>query len=116
MDVVLHHGGVDAHSASLHNVVGPRDLHDPIVDLMDRGRPHRHAPATHGLCVGHLGCTDTGEIAIHQIGADLALQYRIAPVADVLQNQQSQHHLRRETQSAAPAALGMAPHQCPVDS
>ena len=26
MDVVLHHGGVDAHSTSLHNVVGPRVL------------------------------------------------------------------------------------------
>src|ERR1700687_277928 len=83
---------------------------------MDHGWPHRHAPATDGLCVWHLGCTDTGEIAIHQIGADLALQYRVAPVADVLQNQQSQHHLRRETQSAAPAALGMALHQCLVNS
>ena len=35
---------------------------------------------------------------------------------NVLQNQQSQHHLRRETQSAAPAASGMALHQCLVNS
>src|ERR1700733_8311832 len=70
--------------------------------LMDHNWSHRRAPAAHGFRVGHLGSTDTGEFAIHQIGADLALQYRIAPVADVLQNQQSQHHLRRETQSAAP--------------
>src|SRR6476661_1001669 len=67
------------------------------MDLMDHGWPHRHAPATHGLRVGHLGSADTGEVAIHQIGADLALQYRIAPVSDVLQNQQSQHHFGGET-------------------
>ena len=73
------------------------------------------APAAHGLRVRHLGGTDPGEIAIHQIGADLALQYRIAPVADVLQDQQSKHHLSRETRSAASAALGMALHQCLVD-
>ena len=40
----------------------------------------RSTPATDSLCLGHLGCTDTGEFAIHQIGADLALQYRVAPV------------------------------------
>jgi len=101
---------------SLHNVVGPGDLHDPMMDLMDHGWPHRHAPATHGLRIGHLGSADTGEVAIHQIGADLALQYRIAPVSDVLQNQQSQHHFGGETRSAAPAALGMALHQRLVDS
>src|SRR5271154_6291487 len=71
---------------------------------MDHNWSHRRAPAAHGLRVGHLGSTDTGEFAIHQIGADLALQYRIAPVADVLQDQQSKHHLSRKTRSAASAA------------
>ena len=62
----------------------------------------------HGLGVGHLRPADPGEVAVHQIGAYLALEHAIAPVADVLEDQQAQHHLRRRTQSAAAAALGMA--------
>ena len=82
--------------------------HHPGVNLFDHVSPQRHAPAPHRLGVGRLRAAHAGEVAVHQIGAHLALEHAIAPVADVLEDQQAQHHLRRRTQSAAAAALGMA--------
>src|SRR5580700_6780218 len=46
------------------------------------------------LGVGRLRAAHAGEVAVHQIGAYLALEHAIAPVADVLEDQQPQHHLR----------------------
>jgi len=51
------------------------------------------------------------QVAVHQIGAHLALQHAIAPVADVLEDQQAQHNLGRCAQPTATAALGMPPRQ-----
>jgi hypothetical protein len=84
-----------------------RDEHDPVVDLFDHLWPHCHAPSADGLGVGHLGPTDPGEIAVHQIGARLPFQHAVAPVAHVLEHQQTQHHLGRGARPAAGAALGM---------
>jgi len=61
----------------------------------------------HGLGVGHLRPADPGEVAVHQIGAHLPFQYAVTPVAQVLEHQQTQHHLGRNTAPAAGAALRM---------
>ena len=111
MDIGLHHRGVHPHLAPLHHPVVLRDLHHPFVDLFDHLRPQSHAPATHGLGIGRLGAAHAGEVAVHQIGAHFALEHDIAPVADVLEDQQPQHHFSRSALSAATAALGMPPRQ-----
>jgi hypothetical protein len=96
-------------------VVVARDLHHPVVDLLDHRRSHRYSPAPHGLGVGHLGATHAGEVAVHQIGPHFAFQHPIAPIAHVLEHQQTQHHLGRSAASAAGAALGMPLGQGLVD-
>ena len=53
----------------------------------DYGRPERDPPAAHGFGIRHLVRADTGEVAIHQICADFALQNHVAPIANVLQDQ-----------------------------
>jgi hypothetical protein len=111
VDVGLHHGGVHAHSAPGHQPVGLSQLHQPLVNLLDHLGPHRHAPTSHRLRIGRLAGADAGEVAVHQIGAHLALQHAIAPVADVLEDQQAQHHLGRRAQPTATATLGMPPRQ-----
>ena len=78
------------------------------MDLFDHTCSQRHAPAPHGLGVRGLAGAHPCEVAVHQIGADLALEHAIAPVADVLEDQQAQHHLGRNAQPTAAAALGMA--------
>ena len=81
------------------------------MDLFDHRRPHSHSPSAHGLGVGHLGTAHPGEIAVYQIGAHFALQHAIAPVAHVLQHQQTQHHLGWRAPPTAAAAAGMPPRQ-----
>ena len=48
-----------------------------------------------------LRTAHTGELAVHQIGARLALQYRVTPVADVLEDQRAQDYFGRSSQPAA---------------
>jgi hypothetical protein len=55
-----------------------------------------------------------GEVPVHQVGAHLALQHLIAPVADVLEDQQSQHHVGRGTATPPATALRMTFRQCLV--
>ena len=75
----------------------------------------RQAPAAHCLGIGHLRAADAREVAVHQIGAHFAFQHLIAPVADVLEDQQAQHHFGRSALSAAAATLGMPLRQSVVD-
>ena len=82
-------------------------FHHPFVNLLDRRRPDRQAPAAHGLGVRHLRAAHARKIAVHQIGAHLALQHPIAPIAHVLEDQKTQHHFGRSAQPATGAALGM---------
>jgi hypothetical protein len=63
------------------------------------------------LAFRHLRAADTGEVAVHQIGAHFAFQHVIAPVADVLENQQAQNHFGRGALAAAAAALRTPPRQ-----
>ena len=111
MDVGLHHGGVHAHSAPFHRPLIPCKPYKSFVNLFDHVRPHRHSPAAHGLGIGRLGGAHAGKVAVHQISAHLALQHAIAPVSDVLEDQQAQHHFGRSARPATAAALGMSLHQ-----
>ena len=70
--------------------------------------PHRQAPPPHGLGIWHLAAADPREVAVDEIGTYFALEHLVAPVAGVLENEQSQHHLRRRTTPPAAAALGMS--------
>ena len=116
MDVGLHHRGVDAHAAAFSQAMALCHGHHPDVDLFDHVCPQCHAPAPHGLGVRGLAGAHAGEVAVHQIGPHLAFQHLIAPVADVLEEQQAQHHFRRGALPAAALALGMALAQSFVHS
>ena len=115
MDIALDHRGVDTHLTPLHHLLRQRDLHDPVMDLLDDAWSERDAPAPHGLGIGHLAGADAGEVAIHQIGPDFPFQDRIAPIANVLQDQQAQHDFGWVAQTATPAAVGIAVRQRLVD-
>ena len=112
MDIRLHHRRIHAHPPAGSHAFVSSYLHQPLVNLLDHLRPERDTPAPHRLGIGRLAGADPGEVAIHQIGAHLALQHAIAPVADVLEDQQAQHHLGRCAQPTATAALGMPSRQC----
>src|SRR5262249_9388618 len=49
-----------------------------------------------------------GEVPVHQVGAHLSLQYFIAPVPDMLEDQQPQYHVSRRAPTATTAALRMS--------
>ena len=106
MDVGLHHGGIHAHSTPVRYSLVLRYFHHSFVNLLDHLRPERHAPAADGFGVGHLGAAHPAEVAVHQVGTHFALQHLIAPIADVLEDQQAQNHLRRGALPATAAALG----------
>ena len=74
--------------------------------------PTAKPPPPHGLGIRHLAAADPSEVAVDEIGTHLALEHLIAPVADVLEDEQSQHHLRRRTMPPAAAALGMSLAEC----
>jgi len=115
MDVALNHRGVDPHLAPLHHLPRKRDLHHAVVYLFHYGRPEPDSPAAHGFGISHLAGADTGEVAVHQIGPDLTLQNRVAPIADVLQDQQAQHDFGGVAGSAMAAAVGTTVRQRLVD-
>src|SRR5438270_2519282 len=87
---------------------------DPVVNLLDRVRIHSQAPTSHRLGIRRLAAAHTGEVAVNQVGAHLALQHVIAPVANVLEDQQPQHHLGRCARPTTTAAPGMSSRECLV--
>jgi len=116
VDVVLHHGGVDRISASLHTVGGPGDLHDRSWSAWITVGPIA-TPQRPGLRIGHLGSADTGESRYTRLGRGPRDPIRIAPVRICFRNQQSQAPLRRGKHGLPrPGGLGMALHQRLVDS
>ena len=115
MDVALSHRGVDPHLAPLHHLLRQRDLHHSVVYLFHYERSERNSPAAHGFGISHLAGADTGEVPIYQIGPHFTLQNRVAPIANVLQDQQAQHDFGGVTWSAMAAAVGIALRQGFVD-
>jgi hypothetical protein len=115
MDIALDHGGIDTHPASLHEVFAACDVHDPIMNLQDHRGAQSRPPTAHGFGVWHFLTADTSEVAIDQVGADLAFQVLVAPVSHVLQDQQAQHHLGGKPRPAAPQAFRVAFDQSLMD-
>jgi hypothetical protein len=74
VDIGFGYGRVHSHATPFDHLFGMGNLNDSLMDLLNHLRPERSTPATHGLGVGHLRRADAGEVAIHQIGAHLALQ------------------------------------------
>src|SRR5215472_7185439 len=108
MDVGFHHCRIDAHASTRHNSLFESDFNDPLMNLLEYLRPHRHAPTPHGLGVRHLAAAYPCEVAVDEVGAHFTFEYCVAPVADMLENQQSQDHFSWRTTSATTATLGMS--------
>ena len=108
MDVGFNHRGVHPHPPADHNPLVVRYFHQPFVNLLDHLRCHRQAPPAHGLGVRHLAAAHAGEVAVNQIGAHFALENLVAPVTDMLENQQAQDHFGWRPAPTATAALGMS--------
>src|SRR5262249_32831896 len=108
VNVGLDHGSVDAHLCPLAQALLPGNAHDSVVDLFDHLRPYRHAPFAHGLGIGHLGHPDVRELAVDEIGAHLPLEHGVAPVARVLENEQTNDHFGAKAAPTARAAQAMA--------
>ncbi len=109
MDVGLHDRRVDTHSPPGRNALSLCYGHKLLVNPLDHLRPDHQSPATHRLGVRHLAAADPREVAVDQVGAHLALENLVTPVADMLEDQETQDHLGRRTSATATAALGMAP-------
>src|SRR3979490_3407055 len=105
MDIGFHHGGIHAHSAPVRPSFFVRDFHPSFVNLLDDLRPGSQPPAPHGFGVRDLPCAHAGKAAINEIGTHFALQYHVAPVADMLENQQAHNHLGGGAPPAAASAL-----------
>ena len=73
MDIRLHHRRIDTHSTTGSHAFLLGYLHEPRVDLLEHLGSDRDAPAPDCLGVRHLGAAHAGEVAVHQIGTDLAL-------------------------------------------
>jgi len=69
------------------------------------GQPDQRLGVRHALAV------DAAERAIHQTATHLALTFVEAPVVEMLQDQEAQHHGRRRPQPAAAPTPRMPPRQ-----
>ena len=108
MNVAFHHRRIHPQLPALRHSPLLRQFHHPLVQLLYDFRPHQLPQSCQGLGVRHFFISDPGKGAIHQIGPHLSFQHVIAPVPDMLQQQQAQQYFRRRLHSAANAALGMA--------
>ena len=108
VDIGLHHRGVDAHPPADRNPFRLRHFHEPFVHLIDGLRPDRQSPTADRLGVRHPAAADADEVAVDQVGAHFALENLVAPVAHVLENEQTQDHVGPRAQPAATAAFRMA--------
>jgi hypothetical protein len=85
-EVGFHNCRIDPHTSTRHNSLVDSDFDDPLMNLLEHLRPHRHAPAPYGLGVRHLATTYPREVAVDQVGAHFTLEDCIAPIADMLEN------------------------------
>ncbi len=110
VDICLHDGRVHSHLAAADDAALLGNGHDPLVDLLDDLWAQSDAQLAQRLGIGYLRGPDPGELAIHEVGADFALEHGIAPVAHVLEDQQPDHDVHRGALAATSAAVG--PPRC----
>ena len=81
-----------------------RDGHYPIMHLSHHLRSQLTPQPAHSFCRPEPYPPNSGELAVHQVGAHFPAQIFVAPVADVLQ----QHHAQYDFGGGGPAAAGLA--------
>jgi hypothetical protein len=111
VNVGFHDRRIHAHPPPRDHAFSESNFYDPLMNLLEHLRPERRAPAAHRLGIGHLASAHAGKVPVHQIGPHLPFKRLVAPVADMLEDQQPQHRLGRCATATAAAALGMSlPH------
>jgi hypothetical protein len=88
VDIGLDHRRVHAHPPSCGHAIVLGYSDHALMNLLEHLRPERHTPPAHGLGIRRLATAHTGEVPVHKIGPHLAFQRLIAPVANVLEDQQ----------------------------
>ena len=116
MDVRLDHGGVDAQLASLDNPLLAGQLDQALVQRGDDFRSQCLSLPHHCFGIRHFRQAQAAEAAVDQVGAHLALQRFVAPVADVFEQQHAQHDFGRGLGPTAATALGAALSLCFVNA
>src|SRR5580658_2426545 len=86
------------------------------MELLDDLRAQCQSLAAERLGIGDFACAYARELPIQKVGPYFALEHAEAPVADVLEQQQTQHNLRRRSQPSARAAFGMTPQESFIDN
>src|ERR1700733_394769 len=77
------------------NLVLHCDRDHAAVQILDYVRADHLPEASQCFRIRNLLSTDAGERSVHQIGPDFPLQYLVAPVADVLEDEKPKHYLGR---------------------
>ncbi len=108
MNVGFHHRCIHPQLPAPRHPSLLRQFHHPPVQLLDDFRPDQLPQSCQGLGVRHFFIPDPSKGAIHQIGPYLSFQHVIAPVPDVLQQQQAQQYFRGRLHPATATALRMA--------
>jgi hypothetical protein len=78
VDVGLHGGGVDAELAAAGDLQAPRQLDDPVVELLERLGPDGVGPADQDGIVGDLLEIDAAELPQDQAVVDEELRLGVA--------------------------------------
>ena len=108
----LDHRRIHPKTPPFHNAFFLSDAHKPLMDLLDRVSPERHAPWSHRFGIGQLVRAHMSEVAIDEVGTNLAFQNLVAPIAHVLEDQKPQYSLGCNALPPPTAALGMTLRQC----
>src|SRR5271169_534757 len=106
VDIGFDDGRVDAHLAALDDLLLLRDCHDPFVEALNYFWSQGKCPLIHDGIVWNLTAADTGEGSVDQVGAHFALHHFIAPVANVLEQEQSQNDFSGRAPPAPGSTLG----------
>jgi hypothetical protein len=99
---------IDPHLAPFHNLLFLRHGHHPLVEVLDDLRFESQSPLIHDRVVRNFTAAHSREGALDQVGPHLALHHLIAPVADVLEQEQAQHDFSGRAPPALGSALGAA--------
>ena len=92
-----------------------REGHDASVELLDDLGAEGQGELTECLGVGNFRGPHPGELPIDEVRTYLALEHGVAPVAQVLEQQQPQDHLGRGGRAPPGATVRPTPREGLVD-
>lgn len=107
--LVCRHCGVDSHAPALHDTARAGDGHHSPMQPLHDCRAQRKPDPAERLRIGHLAGAYGRELPVDQVGAHLALERAVAPVAHVLEHEKPQHPVGRRAAAPARAAVRAAP-------